>query len=89
MQFRCSGIVGITARDDTASGRTATTCGKISIIKTHSIRSQRINMRGFDNGVTVTSKIILGYIIRNEKDNVWLFTNHYGMIKEVKEGEEG
>ena len=89
MQFRGSGIVGITASDDTAPGRTATTCGKISIIKTHSIRSKRINMRGFDNGVTVTSKIILGYIIRNEKDNVWLFTNHYGMIKEVKEGEEG
>ena len=89
MQFRGSGIVGITARDDTASRRTATTCGKISIIKTHAIRSQRINMWGFDHGVTVTSKIILGYIICNEKDNVGLFTNHFGMKKEVQEGEEG
>ena len=89
MQFRGSGIVGITARDDTASGRTATTCGKISIIKTHAIRSQRINMWSFDHGVPVTSEIILGHIIRNEKDNVWLFTNRYGMKKEEQEGEEG
>ena len=89
MQFRGSGIVGITARDDTASGRTATTCGKISIIKTHAIRSQRIYMWSFDNGVPVTSEIILRYIIRNEKDNVWVFTNRYGMKKEVKEGREG
>ena len=71
MQFRSPGVVGITARDDTASGWAATTCGKISIIKTHSIRSQRINMWGFDHGVAVTSEIILRYIIRNEKDNVW------------------
>ena len=89
MQFGGSSIVGITARDDTASGGAATTCGKISIIKTHTIRSQRINMWSFDHGVPVTSKIILGHSIGNEKDNVWLFTNHYGMKKEVKEGEEG
>ena len=89
MQFGGSSIVRITARDDTATRRTATTCGKIRIIKTHAIRSQRINMWGFDHGVTVTSKIILGYIICNEKDNVGLFTNHYGMKKEVDEGEEG
>ena len=81
--------MGITASDDTASGRTATTCGKISIIKTHAIRRQRINMWSFDHGVPVTSKIILGYIIRNEKDHVGLFANRYGMKKEVKEGEEG
>ena len=89
MQFRGSGIVGITASDDTTSGRTATTCGKISIIKTHAIRRQRINMWSFDHGVPVTSEIILGYIIRDEKDNVWLFTNRYGLKKEVKESEEG
>ena len=83
MQFGGSGIVGITARDDTASGRTATTCGKISIIKTHAIRSQRINMWSFDNRMPVTSEIIMGYIIRNEKDNVGLFTNHYRMEKEI------
>ena len=69
--------MGITASDDTASGRTATTCGKISIIKTHAIRRQRINMWSFDHGVPVTSEIILRYIIRNEKDNVWLFTHRY------------
>ena len=80
--------MGITARDETASGRTATTCSKISIIRTHAIRSQRINMWGFDHGVTVTSEIILRYIIRNEKNNVGLFTNHYGMKKEEQEGEE-
>ena len=89
MQFRGSGIVGITARDDTASGWTATTCCKISVIKTHAIRSKRINLWSFDHGVPVTSEIILRYIIRDEKDNVWLFTNHYGMKKEVQEGEEG
>ena len=89
MQFGGSGIVGITARDDTASGRTATTCGKISIIKTHAIRSQRINMWGFDHGVPVTSEIILGHIIRNEKDHVGLFANRYGMKEEEKEGREG
>ena len=80
--------MGITARYDTASGGTATACGKISIIKTHSIRSQRINMRRFDHRVPVASEIILRYIIRNEKDNVWLFTNRYGMKKEKQEGEE-
>lgn len=85
MQFGGSSIVGITARDDTATGRTATTCGKISIIKTHSIRSQRINMWSLDHGVTITSEIILGYIIRNEKDNVWLFTNGYRVEKEEQE----
>ena len=89
MQFRGSGIVGITARDDTAPGRTATTCGKISIIKTHAIRSQRINMWCFDHGVPVTSEIILGYIIRNEKDNIGLFTNGYGMKKEEQKDKEG
>ena len=89
MQFRGSGIVGITASDDTASGRTATTCGKISIIKTHAIRRQRINMWSFDHGVPVTSEIILRYIICNKKDNVRLFTNHYGKKKDVQEGEEG
>ena len=89
MQFRGSGIVGITASNDTASGWTATTCGKISIIKTHAIRSQRINMWGFDHGVPVTSEIILGYIICNEKNHVGLFANHFGMKKEVQEGEEG
>ena len=62
--------MGITARDDTASGWAATTCGKISIIKTHSIRSQRINMWGFDHGVAVTSEIILRYIIGNKEDNI-------------------
>jgi hypothetical protein len=35
--------------------------------------------------VTVTSEIILGYIIRNEKDNVWLFTNGYRVKKEEQE----
>ena len=80
--------MGITASDDTASGRTATTCGKISIIKTHAIRSQRINMWGFDHWVPVTSEIILGHIIRNEKDNVWLFANRYGMKKDEQESEE-
>ena len=70
MQFWSSGIMGITARDDTASGWAATTCGKISIIKTHAIRSQRINMWSFDHGVTVTSEIILRYIIGNEEDNI-------------------
>ena len=80
--------MGITASDDTASGRTATTCGKISIIKTHAIRSQQINMWSFDHGVPVTSEIILRYIIGYEKDKVGLFTNHYGMKKEIQEGEE-
>ena len=89
MQFRGSGIVGITASDDTASGRTATTGGKISIIKTHAIRSQRIYMWGFDNGVPVTPQIILGHIIRNEKNHVGLFANRYGMKEEEKEGREG
>ena len=79
----------ITARNDTAPGRTATTCSKISIIKTHAIRGQRINMWSFDHWVPVTSEIILGYIIRNEKDNIGLFTNHCGMKKEKQEGEEG
>jgi hypothetical protein len=46
-------------------------------------------MWGFDHRVPVTSEIILGYIIRNEKDNIGLFTNHYGMKKEKQEGEEG
>ena len=81
--------MGITARDDTAPRRTATTCGKIGIIKTHSIRSQQINMWGFNHGVPVTSEIILGYIIRNEKDNIWLFTNCYVMKKEEQERKEG
>ena len=79
----------ITARDDTASGRTATACGKISIIKADAIGSQRINMWSFDHGVPVTSEIILRYIIRNEKDNVWLFTNGYDMKKEKQEDMEG
>ena len=82
MQFRSPGVVGITARDDTASGWAATTCGKISIIKTHSIRSQRINMWGFDYRVPVTSEIILRYIIGNEKDNI-------GPLRGTKQIESG
>jgi hypothetical protein len=42
-------------------------------------------MWGFDHRVPVTSEIILGYIIRNKKDNVWLFTNGYGVKKEEQE----
>ena len=45
-------------------------------------------MWSFDHGVPVTSEIILRYIICNKKDNVGLFTNHYGMKKEIQEGEE-
>ena len=70
MQFRGSGIMWITARNDTTPGRTATTCSKISIIKKHAIRGQRINMWSIDHGVTVTSEIILRYIIGNEEDNI-------------------
>ena len=63
--------MGITARDDTASGRTATTCSKIHY--QNACHSQPANQYvEFDHGVPVTSQIILGHIIRNEKDNIWL-----------------
>jgi hypothetical protein len=39
-------------------------------------------MWSFDHGMPVTSEIMLRYIIGNEKDNIGLFTNGYGMKKE-------
>ena len=62
--------MGIPAGNDTASGRTAAARGKVSVIKTHAIGSQRINMWGLDHGVAVTSEIILRYIIGNKEDNI-------------------
>ena len=62
--------MGITTGNDTAPRRTAAARGKISIIKTHAIGGQRINMWGLDHGVAVTSEIILRYIIGNEEDNI-------------------
>ena len=62
--------MGVTAGNDAAPRGTATARGKVSVIKTHAIGSQRINMWGLDHGVTVTSEIILRYIIGNEEDNI-------------------
>ena len=62
--------MGITAGNDTAPGRTAAARGKVSVIKTHAIGSERINMWGLDHRVAVTSEIILRYIIGNKEDNI-------------------
>ena len=74
MQLRGSRVMRIPTCDNAAARRTTATGGQVSIVKTHALRSQRINVWCFQAGVTIAAKILLGDIIRDEENDVGLFS---------------
>ena len=85
VQLGRAGIVGIPARDDAATARTATRSSEIGIGKTHSTRGEPVDARSFDMGMPVTTNVIEGHIIGDEENKIGPFV---GVGKSERQGGE-
>ena len=70
MQFRCTGIVRISAGDDAAATRAATGSGQVSVGKTHAVGRQVVDCGRFDVGMPITTDVVIRNIVGDEKDNI-------------------
>ena len=70
MQFGSPGIVGITACNDTASGRAATAGGQVGVVEAHAFLGQGVDVGRLDDGMSVASEGVLGDVVGDEEDDV-------------------
>jgi hypothetical protein len=59
--------------NDAAATGAAAAGGQVGLVEAHPVLGQGVYAGGLDMRMAVTSKVILGDIIRDEKNNVGLF----------------